>query len=44
MYGHRYPLGRWFVSHAHTDADVEATVAAASDALAVVTPLSRAAS
>ncbi|MDH4177921.1 MAG: aminotransferase class III-fold pyridoxal phosphate-dependent enzyme [Thermoleophilia bacterium] len=31
--GHRYPLGRWFVSLAHTPADVEETVAAVGDAL-----------
>jgi glutamate-1-semialdehyde 2,1-aminomutase len=34
VYGHRYPLGRWFVSTAHTDADISATVAAVGDALA----------
>ena len=34
VYGHRYPLGRWFVSTAHTDADIAATVEAVRDALA----------
>ena len=34
VYGHRFPLGRWFVSAAHTDADVTATVEAAHQALA----------
>jgi glutamate-1-semialdehyde aminotransferase len=33
VYGHRYPLGRWFVSTAHTDDDVEATTAAVRSAL-----------
>ena len=32
-YGHRYPLGRWFVSTAHTADDVAATVEAAGEAL-----------
>lgn len=32
--GHRYPLGRWFVSLAHTPADVDETVAAVRAALA----------
>jgi glutamate-1-semialdehyde 2,1-aminomutase len=32
--GHRYPLGRWFVSLAHTSDDVDETVAAVRDALA----------
>ena len=33
VYGHRYPLGRWFVSTAHSDADIEATVAAVHNTL-----------
>jgi glutamate-1-semialdehyde 2,1-aminomutase len=32
--GHRYPLGRWFVSLAHSPADVDETVAAVRAALA----------
>jgi glutamate-1-semialdehyde 2,1-aminomutase len=34
--GHRYALGRWFVSLAHTPADVEETVAAVRGALATI--------
>ncbi len=35
--GHRYALGRWFVSLAHTPDDVDETVAAARSALAIMT-------
>jgi glutamate-1-semialdehyde aminotransferase len=36
VYAHRYPLGRWFVSLAHGDDEIEATIAAAADAAAAL--------
>ena len=36
VYAHRYPLGRWFVSLAHGDEEIEATIAAAADAAAAL--------
>ena len=36
VYAHRYALGRWFVSLAHGDSEVEETVAAAADAAAAL--------
>jgi glutamate-1-semialdehyde 2,1-aminomutase len=33
VYGHRYPLGRWFVSTAHTEEDVAATIQAVREAV-----------
>jgi glutamate-1-semialdehyde 2,1-aminomutase len=32
VYAHRYALGRWFVSLAHGDEEIDATIAAAEDA------------
>ncbi len=32
VYAHRYPLGRWFVSLAHGDDEIDETIAAAADA------------
>jgi len=34
VYSHRYPLGRWFVSAAHGEAEIAETVTAACNALA----------
>jgi glutamate-1-semialdehyde 2,1-aminomutase len=36
VYAHRYPLGRWFVSVAHGDEEIEATIAAATTAAAAL--------
>ena len=36
IYGHRYALGRWFVSTAHSDGDIDETIAAAAGALAAI--------
>ena len=34
VYSHRYPLGRWFVSVAHEEAEIAETVTAVRSALA----------